>query len=207
MERKDFLVKASLAAFAVSACGTIKPTKEVEGERFIGSCATTNDILGPFYRNSSPSRSDLTFEGIEGSIVEIKGRILGPDCVTPLENATVEIWHCDTEGRYDNDTDRYDHRGQQKTNKAGEYSFKTILPGKYLNGELYRPAHIHFRVTAPDHQSLVSQMYFMGDPHIEKDPWASLDKAKARIVPIVLEDVKGNVVANFDVFLTAGSDM
>ncbi|MFT5859195.1 MAG: catechol 1,2-dioxygenase [Flavobacteriaceae bacterium] len=209
MERKDFLVKASLAAFAVSACGTIKPTQVgteegVEGSGgFEGDCATTNDILGPFYRAEAPTRADLTFEGLTGSVVEIKGRVLGPGCATPVENALVEIWHCDTNGDYDNDSERFDHRAKWTTNKKGEYSFTTVLPGKYLNGGLFRPAHVHFRVSGSGMQELISQIYFTGDPHITKDPWASQPKAELRVLPIILEDTKGKLAVNFDVFLNS----
>jgi len=200
---------ASLAAFSISACANIKAdgrlasdTNESDGEEgFVAECATTNDILGPFYRANAPERTDLTFAGLEGSVVEIKGRIIADDCLSPISDALVEIWHCNTEGEYDNESDQFLHRASQTTSKTGEYSFKTILPGKYLNGRLYRPAHIHFRVTSPTSKKLISQLYFLGDPHIEEDPWASQDKAKARIRPVVLEDVKGNLVVNFDVYM------
>lgn len=201
MDRKKFLVTAGLGAFSISACASAIRVPQGEGEgELIGECATTNDILGPFYRANAPERADLTFEGLTGSVVEVKGRVLAPDCISPVENALVEIWHCNTEGEYDNDSSDYLHRGVQTTSKTGEYSFKTILPGKYLNGKLYRPAHIHFRITSPTSSELVSQLYFMGDPHITKDPWASQDKAVDRIRPVVLEDVKGNLVVNLDIF-------
>ncbi len=215
MDRKKFLVTASLAAFSISACANVKITDEsgtseepdVKGEgELIGQCATTNDILGPFYRANAPVRTDLTFTDLKGSVVEVKGRILAKDCVTPIENALVEIWHCNTEGEYDNDSDEFRHRGVQTTTITGEYSFKTILPGKYLNGKLFRPAHIHFRITSPTSNELVSQLYFIGDPHITKDPWASQEKAVDRIRPIVLEDVKGNLAVNLDIF-TSQSEM
>jgi catechol 1,2-dioxygenase len=213
MDRKKFLITASLAAFSVSACANVKIDGESgkidesngEGEESTSSedgCATTNDILGPFYRANAPERTDLTFEGLEGSVVEIKGKIFAEDCTSVVKDALVEIWHCNTEGEYDNETDQYLHRGVQTTDANGEYSFKTILPGKYLNGRLYRPAHIHFRITSPTSKELVSQLYFMGDPHITEDPWASQEKAAARIRPVVLEDVKGNLVVNFDVYTT-----
>jgi protocatechuate 3,4-dioxygenase beta subunit len=215
MDRKKFLVTASLAAFSVSACANVKmngesgkmkePEEEGEGE-FVAQCATTSDILGPFYRANAPVRTDLTFEGLAGSVVEIKGRVLAEDCISPVKDALVEIWHCNTEGEYDNETDQYLHRGVQTTTTTGEYSFETILPGKYLNGKLYRPAHIHFRITSPSSKELVSQIYFLGDPHITDDPWASQDKAAARIRPVILEDVKGNLVVNFDIYTTASEE-
>lgn len=198
MDRKKFLVTASLAAISVSTFGTVSKLK---GD-FIGDCDTTNDILGPFYRENAPTRQDLTAEGLEGSLVNIKGRVYEADCVTPLKNALVEIWHCNTKGEYDNKSKDYDQRAKWFTNDEGEYSFKTILPGKYLNGSLYRPAHIHFRVSEKNNKELISQIYFKGDPHIEKDPWASKEKAKLRVLPISLEDIKGNLTVNFDIYLS-----
>lgn len=200
MNRKDFLVKASMAAFAVSACGSVK---RVDDQSFQSDCETTNDILGPFYRENAPNRQDMTFEGLEGVRVQVKGKVYSAqDCSTPIENALVEIWHCNTKGEYDNASEEYRHRARWNADKQGEYGFKTILPGKYLNGRLYRPAHIHYRVTAPGYKELVSQVYFEGDPHITEDPWASQKKAEYRVLPITLEDTKGNLAVTFDIFLS-----
>ena len=200
MERKDFLVKASLAVFAVSACGMVK--KQEDSASFSGECTTTDDILGPFYRPNAPQRRDLRIPNVPGSSISSKVKVVQADCKSGLKNALVEIWHCDTAGVYDNDTDDFRHRASWLTDENGAYEFKTILPGKYLNGRLYRPAHIHFRVTGENHKELVSQIYFSGDPHITEDPWASKPKAEKRILPIILEDTKGNLVVNFDIFMT-----
>lgn len=186
-----------MSAFSISVLGKVKKDED----KFTGDCDTTNDILGPFYRADAPTRYDLTFEGLEGTVVELKGKVFQSDCVTPIESALVEIWHCDTEGVYDNETEDFRHRAKWLTNENGDYRFKTILPGKYLNGRLFRPAHIHFRVTAAVGEELVSQIYFMGDPHITEDPWASKKKAQARILPIILEDTNGNLAVNFDIYL------
>lgn len=113
----------------------------------------------------------------------------------------MEIWQCNTKGEYDNHSDNFKQRAKWYTNKKGEYAFKTILPGKYLNGKMYRPAHIHFRITEKNSQELISQIYFQGDPHIEKDPWASQKKAALRVLPISLEDTNGNLAVNFDIYL------
>ncbi len=196
MKRKDFLKKSAMAAFAVSTFGVVKASG---AKGFKGDCETTNDILGPFYKPNAPLKEDLTFPGLKGVNVRLKGKVYGSDCETQLKNALVEIWHCDTEGAYDNV--HFKHRGRRKTNEKGEYAFQTILPGKYLNGRLYRPAHIHFRVTAPGHKELVSQIYFEGDPHINEDPWASKDEAEHRILPIALEDTNGSLAVTFDIYL------
>ncbi|XOV68407.1 MAG: hypothetical protein ACFHU9_04370 [Fluviicola sp.] len=205
MDRKEFLRSGTMAAFAITTMGcVVKRNAESESlpeSTHTGDCATTNDILGPFYRPDAPDRSDLTFSGLKGSRVTIKGTVYTDDCTSPLENVKVEIWHCDTRGDYDNSSDDFRHRAQQTTDGNGVYQFQTILPGKYLNGKLYRPAHIHFRVTHEEHQELISQIYFSGDPHIEEDPWASQEKAKARILPIILEDTQGNLAVDFNIYL------
>lgn len=209
MNRKEFLRSASLAAFAVTTMGcAIKRTTQASSlpeSTHIGDCATTNDILGPFYRPDSPDKPDMLFKGLKGSRVLIKGCVYTDDCTTPLKDVKVEIWHCDTEGNYDNTSSDFRHRAQQTTDESGNYQFKTILPGKYLNGKLYRPAHIHFRVTHDTHQELISQIYFAGDPHIDEDPWASQKKAQARIIPITLEDTNGNLTVSFDIYLNTKS--
>lgn len=199
MDRKKFITTSALAAISISACGNIRKTTV---DSFESECTTTNDILGPFYRPHAPKKQDLTDSDLIGSRVNLKGIVYGPDCNTPLKNALVEIWHCNTEGDYDNTSKEFKQRGSWITNENGEYSFKTILPGKYLNGKLYRPAHIHFRVTEKNSKELVSQVYFKNDPDITKDPWASNPKADLRILPLTLEDTKGNLSVNFDIYLS-----
>ncbi len=198
MNRKKFITTASLTAFALTTFGSI-----IKGSNgaFTGDCDTTNDILGPFYRPNAPIRSDLTYEGLDGTKIVLKGKVFKSDCITVLKGALVEIWHCNAKGEYDNDTKEFRQRASLKTNDQGEYSFTTIIPGKYLNKELYRPSHIHYRVTEKNSKELISQIYFKGDPHITKDPWASQDKAKLRILEIIPEDIKGNLTINFDLYL------
>lgn len=199
MNRKKFIISSSLTAVSLTTFGSI--IKDFNGA-FTGDCDTTNDILGPFYRPDAPIRSDLTYEGLAGNRILLKGKVFRADCTTPVKDAMVEIWHCNTEGEYDNETKDFKLRACWNTNEQGEYSFKTILPGKYLNGELYRPAHIHYRVTEKTSKELISQIYFKGDPHIAKDPWASQAKAKLRILEISPEDIYGNLTINFDIYLT-----
>lgn len=203
MNRKKFLLTSSLAAIGLSTYGSV--VKMNDGQ-FNGDCETTNDILGPFYRPDAPIRSDLVHEGLEGNRIQILGKVFSADCDSEdkqvLENAMVEIWQCDTSGDYDNESSDYQLRARQISNSEGHYTFNTILPGKYLNGALYRPAHIHFRVTADNHKELISQIYFQGDPHIVEDPWASSERAEHRILPLIPDDVNGNLIVQFDIFLS-----
>ena len=198
MDRKKFIITSSLTAIGLSTFGSII---KLPNGKFEGDCETTNDILGPFYRPNAPIRSDLTYEGLVGTRIKLKGKVYASDCVTTIKGAMVEVWHCNTQGEYDNDSENFNQRARLVTNDNGEYSFVTIFPGKYLNGALYRPAHIHYRVTEENSKELVSQIYFKGDPHITKDPWASKEKAEMRIRQITPEDISGNLVVNFDIYL------
>lgn len=198
MNRKEFIITSSIAAFSLSTFGKVI---ENSSNQFNGDCTTTDDILGPFYRKNAPMRDDLIFEGLKGNPIVIKGKVFTDDCKTVLPDALVEIWHCDTEGNYDNKSAKMDHRARWVTDTKGAYSFKTIMPGKYLNGRLYRPAHIHFRITCEGHKELISQIYFSGDPHIVEDPWASQEKAEERILPVSPIGIDGSFQVDFDIFL------
>ena len=197
MDRRNFLLSSGLVALSVSTFGHAF----LSGSKMVGDCKTTNDILGPFYRPDAPFRQDLE-NAKEGIPIQVKGKVYGSDCTTPLKDAVVEIWHADHHGRYDNTSDAYLNRAQWKVNAEGDYTFSTILPGRYKNGEKFRPSHIHYRVTGPGHRELISQIYFENDPYIKSDPWASKSKAKQRVLPIHKDD-QGNQIIQFDVYLGA----
>lgn len=194
MNRREFILKSTMFAFAVTALGCVSANGKTG--LFNGDCDTTSDILGPFYRPKAPIRKDMLFEGIKGEIITIKGTAYGKDCITPLKNCMMEIWHASSEGEYDNDSNEFRYRARFITGDDGKYEFKTIIPGRYLNGDVFRPKHYHFRVTAEGHRELVSQIYFKGDPYIDTDPWASDAKAKLRILDTVTEKEERSVVFN-----------
>jgi protocatechuate 3,4-dioxygenase beta subunit len=146
-------------------------------------CATTApNIEGPYYRAGAPMRSDLVEPAMKGTRLVVSGRVLGDDCSSPLENATIDVWQADADGRYDNDG--HDGRrtpgplvlrGKLATAKGGVYEVKTIIPGRYLNGPQYRPSHVHVKVSAPGYRTLTTQLYFEGDPYNDVDPF--IDKS------------------------------
>ena len=181
MQRRDFLKNTALCAVAVSTSGFIR----FDGNHFIGDCETTTDILGPFYRPNSPLRNDLIIKGETGDPIELSGFIRHKDCTTPYKNAKIELWHCDTKGIYDNESNEFRYRGTAHSDEKGFYSFHTIFPVPYeAGGGLTRPAHFHLMITAEGYQPLVTQLYFNGDAHIKEDPYASSPNAKKRILDV-----------------------
>lgn len=200
ISRRTFLKQGAWTIAAVSlSIGTLGSAADGETA---GDCVTTGDILGPFYRRNAPFRNDLTGDGVKGRKLVVKGRVIGSDCKTVVKDALVDVWQCDDNGEYDNRSNNFRLRGRQRVDDSGEYAFTTIMPGRYLNGRQFRPAHIHFRVTGAGHRELISQLYFAGDPHIDDDPWASSKRATHRVLAVKADaDGIDNIV--FDIHLEA----
>lgn len=196
MKRREFITSTALTAIAISASGFIT----FNGKNFEGDCETTTDILGPFYRPGSPLRNNLRIKGEAGEPVELSGFIKHKDCTTPYKNAKVELWHCDVNGVYDNQSSDFRYRGTVMTDEKGFYSFQTILPVAYGGEGFIRPAHFHLMITAGGYQPLVTQLYFAGDAHIKKDPFASSPKAKKRILTV--QKKNGSTTVNYDVSMS-----
>jgi hypothetical protein len=129
-------------------------------------------------------RNNLVIKDAPGEIVQLSGSIRHNDCKTPYKNAKVELWHCDSNGVYDNSSSEYRFRGTTFCDDNGKYLFNTILPSPYEAGGLMRPAHFHMMVTAKGYQSFVTQLYFSGDKYISEDVWASSQRAKKRILAV-----------------------
>lgn len=180
MQRRNFIQNTVLCAVAVSTTGFIR----FDGNQYVGDCETTSDVLGPFYRPDSPFRNNLVLKGEKGEPIELSGSIKHDDCTSPYKNAKIELWHCDGNGVYDNESADFKYRGTVYSDDAGNYSFKTILPVPYGSGDNYRPAHFHLMVSAEGYQPLVTQLYFVGDPWLEKDSLSSSPTAKRRILNV-----------------------
>lgn len=140
-----------------------------DGETRGGVCVPTEpNIEGPFFKAGAPQRSVLAEPGAQGRALTVSGRVLGLGC-GPVAAALLEVWQADHEGAYDNEG--FTHRGQLRADDAGRFRFDTIMPGRYLNGAQYRPAHIHVKVHVPGSEVLTTQLYFEGDPYNDVDPW------------------------------------
>jgi catechol 1,2-dioxygenase len=196
MKRRTFVKNSALKAFGMATFGSII----WNGKSFEGDSETTSDILGPFYRPGSPMRSNLIPAGSTSDVMHLSGTIFKKDGKSPLPNVLIEAWQCDEHEHYDNVSDEYLFRGAVKTGKDGKYAFKTIVPVPYKDGDAWRPAHIHMRISSSDHQDLITQIYFKGDPHIEEDAAAKSPQSVNRILEIKKNSSNENVVT-FDVVM------
>ena len=183
MQRRNFIKNTSLFAVSVYAFGNIRWT----ADHFEGTTPTTTDILGPFYRPGAPMRANVIPAGTQGELMHLSGTIFKDDGKTLYNDCLIEIWQCSPEGIYDNTSDDYKFRGAQKTASDGKYHFTTTIPVPYPiddDKKVYRPAHIHMRISGRQEQDLVTQIYFSGDPYLQKDHSSKSPTAVNRILPV-----------------------
>jgi protocatechuate 3,4-dioxygenase beta subunit len=156
---------------------TLAPTSTTSPDGGAPCVETHDQIEGPYYRAGAPERWDLLEPGMRGTVVEIDGRVTGSTCGAGQRDVELDVWQANADGRYDNDGSfgmpppRYMLRGRLKTDASGRYHIRTVLPGHYMNGSQYRPAHVHVKARAPGFHTLTTQLYFPGDPYNDIDPF------------------------------------
>ncbi len=108
---------------------------------------------GPFFANQMPQRSDIR-AGKPGVPLQLTLNVsqLTKGACAPLAGAIIDLWHCDADGEYSDETFL---RGYQRTDASGAAKFTTIYPGWYPG----RTVHIHFKIRGSGYQ-FASQLYF-----------------------------------------------
>lgn len=145
-----------------------------------------------FYPDHLPLDTDNDLVTINDSLTPAVGEItwLGGRLLTaagsPVRNATIEIWQCDSTGVYlhsqtGGDRAKRDRNfqcfGRFVTGSTGEYVFRTIKPVPYPG----RTPHIHAAVKIRGRKELVSQCYIKGHPGNERDRiWKSITDPRQR---------------------------
>jgi protocatechuate 3,4-dioxygenase beta subunit len=119
---------------------------------------TPEQTEGPYYFDADSIRSDIR-EDREGTLLRLAVRVRDAGSCEPIENAVVDIWHCDAGGVYSGfesgQGERF-LRGAQATNADGIAQFRTVYPGWYQG----RTVHIHAKVHLDNSTALTTQLYF-----------------------------------------------
>ena len=127
-----------------------------------GDDATVSQTEGPYFKPSSPERTELFEEGMAGQPIELVGFVFSRDC-KPIAGALLDFWQADDKGRYDNSGFRL--RGHQFTDAEGRYRLRSVVPGLYPG----RTRHIHVKVQPQGGRVLTTQLYFPGEQKNRSD--------------------------------------
>ncbi len=178
-ERQEFILLSDVLGLSmlVDAVNNRRP----EG-------ATENTVFGPFHVADAPIRemgANISLDG-KGESCLFEGRVLDLDG-NPIKGACVDVWSDNADGFYDVQQPevqpKWNNRGRFITGADGSYAFRGIRPVSYpipddgpvgqmlaaLGRHPYRPAHMHYLVTAPGFQKLVTHTFVGEDEYIASD--------------------------------------
>jgi protocatechuate 3,4-dioxygenase beta subunit len=153
-----------------------------------GDGITDSTVMGPFY--AGPQRKlnkgdTILLREEEGEPLVMKGRVADARGI-PVVGARVEVWQTAPNQLYDVQ-DENQPRGHLRatftTDEHGEYEFRTVLPVSYsipndgpagqllerLGRHPFRPAHVHFMITAAGYRTLVTHLFVAGDKYLGSD--------------------------------------
>ncbi|WP_319518868.1 intradiol ring-cleavage dioxygenase [uncultured Martelella sp.] len=200
-ERQEFILLSDVLGFSmlVDAINNRRP----EG-------ATENTVFGPFHVANAPIRQMgdcISLDG-KGELCRYIGKVTDLDG-NPVENACIDVWSDNADSFYDvqqpDIQPKWNNRGRFFTGPDGAYQFVGIKPVSYpipddgpvgqmlghMGRHPYRPAHMHFLVTADGFQKLVTHTFAGGDKYLESD--AVFGVKKSLIAPFVRSDDEDTV--------------
>jgi protocatechuate 3,4-dioxygenase beta subunit len=169
-----------------------------------GGVATESTVLGPFHMVESPPRKlgeTIALDG-KGTPCLVSGQVTGPDG-EPVAGAHVDVWQANDDGFYDVQQPgiqpERNLRGLFTADGEGRYVFRSVVPRYYPIpddgpvGELlaatarhpYRPAHLHFLVSAPGYRPVTTHVFVADSPYLDSDAVFGVKDSLVRDVPEV----------------------
>lgn len=178
-ERQEFILLSDVLGFSmlVDAINNRRPPGTTE-----------NTVFGPFHVADAPIRAMgdcISLDG-KGESCLYDGRVIDPQG-NPVDGACIDVWSDNADGFYDVQQPGiqppWNNRGRFVTGPDGAYRFVGIKPVSYpipddgpvgqmlglLGRHPWRPAHMHYMVTAPGFQKLVTHTFVGGDTYLDSD--------------------------------------
>jgi len=149
---------------------------------------TESTVLGPFYIPNAPRYNhgdNICLDG-KGEPVFVFGRVTNAKG-RPIEGATLEVWQANEDGFYDVQQKGIQPdmnlRGIFNSDKDGRWGFRSAYPRFYpipydgpvgdllkgLDRNPNRPAHLHFMVSAPGYEKLITHIFTPDCPWLKDD--------------------------------------
>ncbi len=153
-----------------------------------GGTSTESTVLGPFHQVASPPRelgANIALDG-KGDPCLVSGQVTGPGG-EPLAGALIDVWQANADGFYDVQQPgiqpERNLRGLFTADGDGRFWFRSVVPRHYPVpddgpvGQLlaatgrhpYRPAHLHFIVSAAGYRPVTTHLFVAGSPYLDSD--------------------------------------
>jgi catechol 1,2-dioxygenase len=150
--------------------------------------STESTVFGPFHRAGAPERElgeSIVGADRNGTVTYMSGRVTDLHG-NPIPGAELDVWQAAADGLYDvqdpslNDINM---RGKFRADKDGRYLVKTTRPVAYqipadgpvgemlraTNRHAWRPAHVHFVVSAPGYSPVTTHVFDSVDKYLDED--------------------------------------
>jgi protocatechuate 3,4-dioxygenase alpha subunit len=169
--------------------------------------ASTSQTIGPFLRIGLEwmQIEELAPRGVSGERVTIRGRVIDADG-RPVNDAAVEVWQANSQGRYASPEDRQDKPlepafrgyGRSLTDEQGGFRFSTVKPGRVPgpSNSLQAP-HLNVVIFMRGLlKQLMTRMYFPDDAANAADPVLALVPVERRSTLIARKTADGTLEWN-----------
>jgi hydroxyquinol 1,2-dioxygenase len=150
--------------------------------------ATESTVFGPFHRLGAPEMpagGNIASRDKTGIATLVSGRVLDLDG-KPVAGAVLDVWQTQSNGLYDSQDQSLDGlhmRGKFRSDAEGRYLIRTVQPVNYpipSDGPVgamlkatgrhpWRPAHIHFVVSADGYEPVTTHLFDRTDPYLASD--------------------------------------
>lgn len=150
--------------------------------------ATEATVWGPFHREGAPPMApgaNMAPHDTAGMPTIVSGRVLDLAGL-PIAGALLDVWQVDSAGLYDSqigEGEELQMRGKYTTDSDGRYLIRTTRPVKYqipsdgpvglslraTNRHPWRPAHIHFFITADGYEPVATHIFDSIDEYLKED--------------------------------------
>jgi len=149
---------------------------------------TESTVLGPFYVENAPrydNGANICLDG-KGEPVWVFGRVTDAKG-KPIPGATLDVWQANEDGFYDvqqkGSQPEMNLRGVFTADESGRYFFRSAYPRFYpiphdgtvgnmlvaLDRNHFRPAHLHFIVSAPGYEKVTTHIFTPDCPWLKDD--------------------------------------
>jgi len=148
--------------------------------------ATESTVLGPFFIEGAPEMpmgANIAQPGTPGEPCFVRGTVRDMNG-KPVAGALLDVWEAQGDGFYDvQKPGGMNARARLRTGADGKYSFYCVKPTSYpvphdgpvgrmltaTGRHPMRPGHLHFKISAPGFDTLVTHLFVKGDPYLDSD--------------------------------------